>query len=912
MPAGDGTMIIVMPLGDKGLGAWDSMGQPLPGFPLRDGNGAVHRPALATDGGNPLIAWVDNGGDLHLTNLNGDERPGWPVSLGARPVTGVSALDLDSDGNRELALGTSDNAVHLLDLQGNHLPEWPKTLSSKLLWQPVQIALGGEAGRGMVLSLADARLMILAMDGRTLPGWPVQVNSPAGTVPVTADIDSDGLTDVIFATQNRRLYAVDSHGRTVDGWPLLLDDRAVRGASALGVTSRNMSQPQAAVSTMDSLVYLVNGDCSLAGSWRWPNRPGALATQPIIAAASGGIMVLVGCDDGSVHAWNACGEGVAGFPFSHGQRIIHSPAAGDIDGDGSTDLAVVGVGGLLAAYSLGSGGFSAAWPQPLSDAHNTGSYGISFLPVARVEPVEGEQSQEVPVDFAIQRGSGGELAVAYSTDAGYTWTPTGSWMRTPQGITWLSTEDLPAGDYSETRIQVTPFSELGPGVAGMTSIFRLDNNLPPVIYLSTPRRLQYGGYRIAYAVEDAEGDTIQLQAQYSLDDGASWQNARLSGSTLEIEPWMYGEPVVWDATADLADAAPEDISFRMRAADSDPGPWQVIPSLAASVARQPSGQILSPSGEVSDRVTLGVRLSSPDGSPLEMSYEYSVDGGASWQPATVTEPEEGAPSSFEFEILWHSQRDLPGEDHPSTMFRAAPDEADRSVAVPSAPFAVDNNRPPELEVLSPGSWDRFQGVVPVRFIAEDSEGDSLWAGLEYRSAQGGSWQIARGIEISGPFFSGQGSSVLRWNSSADFPAVESEELEIRLLVADRDTVRSEARGPILLDNRRLPSFMQAGVTDRSSGARRMEVSFELSDPRGRTLGIEAAYSADGGRTWRRADVTGDIHGLRQGDYAGRLTWSYRPEIFESAGGVLLRLTPTFEDTAGIPRILPITPDTRRP
>jgi len=907
VPLSRGGMAILVPLGDRGLGGWGPAGEALPGFPLGNGNGVVQRPALAGEGiDGPLVAWADDGGLLHLVDLHGTEQAGWPVDLGGRPVTGVTACDLDADGERELAVGTSDAMVHLLDGNGHYLPGWPLELPEELLWQPVQMTLSGERGRALVLALANTRVTAVGPEGHPLPGWPIQVGYPAGTVPVAADIDSDGLTDVVFATQNRKIYAVDSRGGPLEDWPFLLDDRPVRGAAALGVVDPEMARPQVAVSTGDSVVYLVNGDGSLAGTWRWPNRPGATATQPVISRAGSCMGVIVGCDDGTIHAWDAEGAEIDGFPLQHGQRIVHTPAAGDITGSGGQELAVVGIGGRLALYSLSSSSRSLGpWPQALSDPYNTGSYGISFLPVADVGEVTGEQSGVVEVPYSIERGTETGISVAYSTDAGYSWNPTSSYSSGYSKVRWRSEEDLPDGDYPECMIRITPFSPHGPGVAGTTPVFRLDNNSPPTIYLNTPQRLEGERFQISYAVEDPEGDTVQLQAQYSTDGGRTWRSAGLTGPTVEIEPWLYGEPVVWPVPADVEDADPERVHLRMRAADLDPGPWQTIAGLSDTVGRPPSGQILAPETEVRGGVSLGVRLSNPEGDPLEMSYEYSVDGGETWRPATVTEPEEGSPSTYEYEIVWHSEVDMPAADHPQVRFRVVPDETESEVAVPSPPFHVDNNHMPSVEVSSPGSWDIFEGVVPIRLKMDDAEGDSLWVGLEHRSTSGGGWQRAEGVVSNGPFTPRSYSSVLRWNSSADFPGVESRELELRLLVADRDTVRSDIRGPIIVENLALPSFIQACVASQNRDARTLEVTFELADPEGRPLSLDAHYSLDGGTNWRDASVSGDLHGLVEGAYGGRITWRYGSDVEDSPGRALLRLTPAFGDNAGEPRVLEV-------
>ncbi len=90
--------------------------------------------------------------------------------------------------------------------------------------------------------------------------------------------------------------------------------------------------------------------------------------------------------------------------------------------------------------------------------------------------------------------------------------------------------------------------------------------------METPEKIDDSRYLLRYAVEDPEGDIIQLQAQFSTDDGNTWDLMHLGGSSLEIEPWFYGEPVVWNAVRDLGHVDVDNVQIRIRAADADPGP----------------------------------------------------------------------------------------------------------------------------------------------------------------------------------------------------------------------------------------------------------------------------------------------------------------------------------------------------
>ena len=427
-PDDRGYMDVFIPLGGSGLGGWDCHGEPLPGFPVAPSAGVLQRPASVffPSSGSHFLVFADNSGLVHAIDRYGSEAPGWPVDPGAGVVTGVLSADLNSDGEPEIAFGTTDGFIHLVDPSGRDIEGWPVRLESQLLFQPA--LLPTTTGAALVCPLSNTWLTALDYSGRTLPGWPVYSGFAAGTVPATADMDSDGSFGVVLATRGRRLLALDSMGEDLPGWPYTLDYRPVIGSLAVGLLDDNAAGTQVCVSTQDGFVYLFDSDGSLAGTWRWPLKPPSQPTAPLIIPAwSGGNAVVVGTEDGEVYGWNAEGELLGGYPILHGDAILLTPAAGDIDGSGTTDIVVAGRSGLVAAYSVaGSLAERGTWPQMLSDEANTASYGIDILPMVRLGTVAGEQSGDVTVQYEFTRGSAASLRVSYSVDAGYSWQETTS------------------------------------------------------------------------------------------------------------------------------------------------------------------------------------------------------------------------------------------------------------------------------------------------------------------------------------------------------------------------------------------------------------------------------------------------------------------------------------------------------
>ncbi len=900
-----GSMDIFIAIGDHGLGAWSGTGQMLDGFPVSEDVGVSKKPAaFYSPITGHVVVYADNSGFVHMIDHNGIEQSGWPVFAGPGIVTGISVVDLNDDSYPEISFGTADSRIHLLDIYGSPPDGWPVQLPAKLQWQPSQLSLGGNAGYGLVCALVTTRIYVLSLDGSILPGWPINTGYSSGSVPVTADIDADGLGDVIFATYNDRLYAVSVSGSGIDGWPFFLDERCATGAIAIGQLDPDVVGLQLAVSSHDSSVTLLNGDGSIAGAWRWPNATAGLPTSPIIARTAGGLSVIAGSDLGYVYAWNAEGRNIDGFPINFGQPISKAPSAGDVDGDGNQELIVLGRSGRLASYMISNIGTTAgSWPQILCDESNSGSYGVSYLPVVRAGNIASESSGGVLLQYEVTGGNVTGVTLAYSTNAGYSWIETSSFRDNGNSIIWFSDEDLPGQDFRECVLKVTPYCPFGPGISGLSNIFQVDNNIPPTLYLSTSEEESDGWFLLQYAVEDPEGDIIQLQAQYSIDNQNTWLNARLSGSIFEIPSWFYGEPFKWNAKNDIGHRDIENVALRVRAADADPGPWSVLGNLHLDSDRLPSGQIIAPDDEVSGRITLGVRLSDPEENPLTVKYEYSLDAGINWRPATVLESSIPVVSTYQYEIIWESDVDIPGFDGYQVKFRAVPHDLDIGVAVPSSPFHVDNNRFPSITVTSPGTWEAFEGSVPISFRISDPENDEIALVLKYRLDGTPGWIKAEGL-IANEFYTPSSyTSTATWNSSEDLPGIERMEFEVKLGVVDGDTVYSEIIGPLSLDNSSIPAVMQAAVSDVSLESSTTTISYELSDPQDRTMDLLVTFSLDGGDTWFDAAVAGDLFGMYSGNYQGEFIWHFDMDLGGRQGQVLLKLTPVSGATFGTPRIL---------
>jgi hypothetical protein len=321
--------------------------------------------------------------------LDTDLLPGFPLKLGGSMEAGPKLADIDGDGVREIIAVSTDGALHALSLASGtpvELPGFP-VMTSQIDGINPTVTVSG------VPSYVTAPAYKNGMNGGVDPT--IAREAILGP-PAIADVDGDGKPNIVFSTWEGSIYVVDTAGQPLAGWPKRL--------------------PLVPSCPDDPTKPVPSGECMDLSHGFARGEFGA----PVLVDMDkdGKPDIVQAAFDGNIYVWRYDGTSVSGWPVAlhdpgtnpswlKHNRILSTPAAADLDGDGIPELASGSneePGG--SADSPGGGGSGPAFIIHGTGMNAPGGPYLTHWPIALVSlhlfPVvaEGLDSSPAFADFS--------------------------------------------------------------------------------------------------------------------------------------------------------------------------------------------------------------------------------------------------------------------------------------------------------------------------------------------------------------------------------------------------------------------------------------------------------------------------------------------------------------------------------
>ena len=242
-----------------------------------------------------------------------DLLPAFPIWLGGSAESSSKMVDLDDDGQDEIILPTASGEVHAFKADGSEVAGWPVRLG-------LRPQLDGANVDGSGLGMGNHRESCAFRADKTgcKAAADVVLNVDVGQSTIGAPavgklMGEDGDLFIVATTWDGGIFVFDSAGKPAPGFPVTTDLKNSEG-------------------TTDTKHIVDHG----------------IMAAPVLADLDkdGKLEIIVAAQDGFMYVWHADGKQMKGWPVrvrdpkkpELADRIVCTPAVGDVDGDGWLDI----------------------------------------------------------------------------------------------------------------------------------------------------------------------------------------------------------------------------------------------------------------------------------------------------------------------------------------------------------------------------------------------------------------------------------------------------------------------------------------------------------------------------------------------------------------------------------------------
>ena len=523
-------------------------------------------------------------------------------------------------------------------------------------------------------------------------------------------------------------------------------------------------------------------------------------------------------------------------------------------------------------------------------------------------------SGDISIQFDLIDPDQDQLSVLFefSTDGGQIFTPSSQTTpslaslspATATSFIWHSSQNFQTDE--TVVIRLTPSDPESTGTSLNSASFQISNlpNLPPSISNLTlsgdTQTTAFGstsvtGFKrdvlVGFNTVDPNNDPLDLHFEFSLDRGVNWNISTHTSILLSSIPAGQKTTFFWETFRDFQT---DELGVQIRLTPSDgllQGAAITTSTFAVlnEVNTTPTAQNLSVTGNTGD-LQISIDLADDEGDSLNLSFEYSADGGQTYTVSANTTPSLLSLSPVtSTSFVWHSSQDFQS-DETSVRLRLVPSDGKLSgTTLISSIFEVLNqpNTVPSLANLSLSSGS---GSIPISVDLIDADNEPLSLGFEYSLNAGTSWTTSVNSSPALTNLSPTANFSFNWLSSLDF---QSDEIEVQVRLTPAD---SESTGSALISTlfsvsnfvNTTPSISQISTSETSGD---IQVGFLVTDSDAHTLSLTFEYSVNSGQSWVQSLNTTPGLASVSSPYITSFTWNSAQDITTDETGVQIRLTP---------------------
>ena len=219
----DGVVDVICVTYDKEIYAIEAIGGAIkPGFPFT-AESRFSMPATIVDvdsDGDYEIAAGCNSGDLYILHHDGSIHAQYNTGDDIRG--GISVCDLNNDGQLDLLFGGYDDRIHVWDpMAGELLPGWPVDLGYNSLSEPLIADLDGDGQVEVLAARKTGKIFAYESDGTLMGNFPIPVDGSIESSPAIEDIDNDGdLELIIGTTAGLEVIDIKFDAELMDSWSM--------------------------------------------------------------------------------------------------------------------------------------------------------------------------------------------------------------------------------------------------------------------------------------------------------------------------------------------------------------------------------------------------------------------------------------------------------------------------------------------------------------------------------------------------------------------------------------------------------------------------------------------------------------------------------------------------------------------